>query len=259
MNDTNKIITLDDARTLHPAIFATGAQTGVSNRYEFVSTEKLINNFLELGMTIHSIKSPKTHKRSNEFSKHLIRLNLNQNTGEESPQIVVINSHNRTAGLTLQFGIFRFVCENGLIVADSNISKFHQKHLNVDTDTLYTIMNNAVSESKSIFEKIDEFKKIMLTENQKLSFVKEALIMIYNENSGRYELNDFIVPKREEDSLPTLYNCYNVIQENYMKGGTTFHTKKGLKKSKAIYFIEREVNVNILLWALMENYYQKLK
>lgn len=255
----NKIITLEEARVLHPAVFAEKAHEDVSNRYKFVSTEKLIENFLELGMTIHSIKSPKVHKRKGEYAKHLVRLNLNQNTEEESPQILIINSHNRTCGLTLQLGIFRFVCENGLIVADSQFSRFYQKHMKIDIDTLYKIMNNAINEFKIVFEKIDEYKKIMLTGDQRLGFANEALNMIYNENSGRYEINDFITPKREEDSPPTLYNLYNIVQENYMKGGTNFTTKKGIKKSKAIYSIEREFSVNILLWVLMENYYKKLK
>jgi len=255
-------VQLEKYKEQYPSVFATEPIERATNRYTFVSTEKLVSNFLDLGMTIHSIKTPKVRKASALYSKHLIRLNIEDkslNVGDEIPQLLIVNSHNLLAGLTMQLGVFRLVCSNGLIVADTDFANFYQKHMNLDIDGAYHIMQSAVSELKNIYSRMNDYKNTMLTERQQKEFVNQALTMIYNENAGRYEVNDFIKVRREEDTLPSLWNTMNVLQETYTKGGAIYTTKKGHKMSKAIKSIDREVKSNIILWGLMVEYYNTIK
>jgi hypothetical protein len=250
------IITLEDAKRDFPAIGQEFPCPEASDRYQFVSTEKLVESFLKEGATIHSVKAPKT-KNNPLFSKHMVRLNIMDapmKIGEGIPQILIINSHNRTCGLTLHLGIFRLVCSNGLIIADSDFGKFYQKHMNIDINNVVDVINRAIPEFRSVERKIEHYNSIMLSDDEKRAFGREALELIYNESSGNYEINDFLTPRRPEDSVPTLYNTFNVVQENYFKGGILFDTKKGTRKSKAVKSMDRDLNINILLWGLMERF-----
>ena len=256
-------VQLEQYKNQYPSIFADRPIETATNRYTFVSTEKLLNNFLDLGMTIDSIKTPKVRKTNAEYAKHLIRLNINdsslQKINDIAPQLLIINSHNRMTGLTMQLGCFRYVCSNGLIVADTNFGKFYQKHMNLDIEGAANIIQLAVKEFKIVFDKIDTYKNIMLIDGQQKEFANRALTMIYNENAGRYEVDNFLTVKRTEDEQPSLFNIYNRVQEHYMKGGAIYITTKGHKTAKAINSIDRDVKSNIILWSLMVEYYNQLR
>lgn len=246
----------------YPMVFNDKPHSRMSDRYSFVNTGTVVKNFMDLGMTVHSIQAPK-QKKGAEFAKHIVRMNLAENqfrkVGDHVPQILILNSHNGSTSLTMQLGIFRIACLNGLIVAESDFAKFYQRHSHIDIDNLYETILRATKEFNQVFDKIGKYKETMLTVNQKKDFAQQALNLIYNEQSGKYELEQYITPQRTEDEEPNLYNLTNIIQENYMKGGITYETKKGHKKSKAVKSVDKDLNVNILLWALMNNFYEKLK
>jgi hypothetical protein len=49
--------------------------------------------------------------------------------GELTPEIVLLNSDDRSSGYQLHAGLFRFVCANGLMVADSLIASVRTHHM----------------------------------------------------------------------------------------------------------------------------------
>ena len=47
---------------------------------------------------------------------------------KSAPAVIGLNSHDRSSGYELRAGLFRFVCNNGLMVADGLIPAVHVRH-----------------------------------------------------------------------------------------------------------------------------------
>lgn len=60
-----------------------------------------------------------------EYSKHMVRLRRKGNiNGKDVPEIILLNSHDRSSGYQMLPGIFRFVCTNDM-VCGNNCSEIH--------------------------------------------------------------------------------------------------------------------------------------
>ena len=69
------------------------------------------------------------------FTKHMIRLRNGDvgKIGDSIPEVVLTNSHDGRNAFTLHAGLFRMVCSNGLVIADTT---FEQVKLNTNGTTL---------------------------------------------------------------------------------------------------------------------------
>jgi hypothetical protein len=47
---------------------------------------------------------------------------------EEVPEIVLVDSHDRSSAYRVFSGVFRLVCENGMIVQSSDFGSFSIRH-----------------------------------------------------------------------------------------------------------------------------------
>lgn len=55
-----------------------------------------------------------------DFTKHMIRLrHASQINGREANEIILLNSHDGTSSYQMLAGMFRFVCQNGLVCGDT--------------------------------------------------------------------------------------------------------------------------------------------
>ena len=48
--------------------------------------------------------------------------------GEYSPELVLVNSHDRSSAYQLHAGLFRFICGNGMIIADATFERVSIRH-----------------------------------------------------------------------------------------------------------------------------------
>ena len=53
-------------------------------------------------------------------------------TQQKSPELFLVNIHDRSSAYQLHAGIFRFVCSNGMILADSVFARIIITHLNFE-------------------------------------------------------------------------------------------------------------------------------
>lgn len=246
---------------LPKSVFATKPADHMSDRYSFVPTVELVQNFQKLGWYPVKAQERKS-KKDGEYAKHMIRFapaNSKLEKGGLIPEIIVLNSHNGTSQLRVSLGIFRVVCSNGLVIADTSFADFFQKHINVNLEALKELILNVIEEFNKVYSKIEESKKVILNGKQQLAFAEKVVEMVWNEKADRYEAKELIKTVRPEDNENDLFTVMNVIQEHIMKGGVAYKTKKGTKKSKAVKSVDRDLNINIMLWGLMNQYMQTNK
>jgi hypothetical protein len=242
-----------------PAIFAESPSTRVSDKYTFVPTYKIIQLLEENGYYVTEAEQGKlkgSRGQKGLFNKHVVRLRHKDYIdfkGNDIPEFIIINSHNGLSALSFYFGIFRFICENGLVISSLNLMSFKSKHIHFEYEVFEGIVNDYASKVDDVMEIINKYSNIMLTEKQKNEFAKKAKDIIWP--SGSFVPEEMLIkPRREEDNKDDLYTIFNVVQENAMKGSIEYYSKSRRVRTKKIEAVDRKLKVNLGLWQLAEQF-----
>jgi hypothetical protein len=125
----------DQIRAVAPSVFAVSPLPGVSGRYLFVPTAQIVSRLRESGWS--PVEAHQQLVRLDDrsgFQKHLLRFqrrDFRAVAGEYSPELVLVNSHDRSSAYQLHAGLFRFVCGNGMIVSDATFERVSIRHSGV--------------------------------------------------------------------------------------------------------------------------------
>lgn len=264
-NPNERFLSNEEIKSKVPSIYGYPAET-MSEKYIFTPTHEIIDSFQKVGWYPTKISGVKPSKRDINTVKHLIRFaNTNENGFKLkglSPEVIIINSHNGHCPLSAHLGFYRFACANGLI-SGTEISKMRWKHKKLDFAEVKQFILTATEEFNKNVKFITDYQKIDLTSKQRIQFAEKTIDMVWNGEMFEPEL--LLNARRDYDRENTLWNVFNRIQENVMKGGIRYNVPESRKirnkfrTSHQIKNIDKEVNVNILLWGMMHKFYQEGK
>jgi hypothetical protein len=173
------------------------------------------------------------------FQKHLVvfRNNDIQITSEDGdtifPQILLTNSHDGKNAFTFTAGLFRMVCENGLVISTQEFENMKIRHYGYSFEELQSTIKAMVEKLPLTVESLNRFRAVELSQEQCLDFAKKAVAARFeNEiDNIQIDLQDLLTPTRNEDKGTDLWSVYNVIQEKLVHG--MFNYKYGVKVRKA--------------------------
>jgi hypothetical protein len=248
-------LTLEQAIEKAPAIGATRAGDNVNtDTYQFISTRNILEHVLDNGWSIVGASSS-GRSLSAQHRVTLVRsqdLNLHEDPNSEGVlRMELFNSHNLTKRFMSCIGFFKWACSNGLITAYGPVESIRTKHRFSD-NRLETIMNQiqeAAQHFPQILNIINSFKQRRLNEEEQIEFAKYAIKGRYlyrKELPGVFRNNldnmarTLLTPRRTVDEGDEIWNIYNRVQENVMRGvaGST----------RALRGHDDSVRVNRLLW-----------
>lgn len=255
------ILTKEDILKTAPAVYAKQPKAEMSDRYVFVPTDKVLDNFAEAGWYPTKAFQSKTKKDNVDERKHVIRLSnpefqpVMKEAGELTPEILLINSHNGTSGIRMEIGLFRMVCSNGLVVRDTQFAQITKRHAGTDKEEIFRILYEAGNKFPDIWNKVSDYKSINLTNRQRLDFAVKAIEFNWSENSI-INPNDVLHTRRTEDESDDLFATFNIVQENIIKGGMSYINPKTQRPrhTRSIKNADRDIKVNMFLWGCMENF-----
>ena len=242
---------------LAPALFTEEPHHDVSEKYHFIPTIEVITHITQYGWHPVSVQEASVRDLDKEgFQRHLVRFRHFDdllNPKENAVELLLFNSHDRTTAFSISAGIYRFVCANGLVIADSVFGRYKIKHIGERDDDVATAIEQIVRFKPLLEHKIDTFGAIELQESEKLGFARAAIPLRFEEHLS-VNPDDLIVPHREEDDRNDLYAILNVVQENLLRGNLSgVNTKTGRRfTSKEITSIAKDVEVNQGLWDIAE-------
>jgi len=256
-----RFLSKGDIRKVAPAVLSHNAADYVSSKYSFVPTDTIIDTLNKEGWGVTSVTQSKPLKKYVErtmVQKHIVRFrnkDVDIEDKEYIPEIVLVNSHDRTKKFMFYAGIFRLVCENGLIVATSTLERFELIHKSIEKNELLGAIEKVIKRLNLVTGKIDEMKKVTLSPQQQLAFAKKAFEVKYGHCVTPLQSKQLLEIRRPEDNKNDLWTKFNVIQENVMKGGIVGNKENGRKiTAKPITNVLRIVKVNEKLWELAESY-----
>lgn len=238
---------------LAPSIFAEEKHGSRSDKYTYIPTIKVVEGLRKEGFQPFLASQSRARDKSKKnFTKHLIRLrHVNQIADQETCEIVLINSHDGSSSYQMMCGIFRLVCENGLILGDTveDIRIPHRGDIIGDViDAAYSI----VDDFDTAQESVETMKSTQLTLPEAKAFAAAALTLKYDDiEKAPISPAQALSSRRRVDEREDLWSTFNRVQENVIKGGQRGRSVSGRRVStRPVKSIDNNIKLNKALWVL---------
>ena len=259
INKTVKPLSNEELLTVAPSIFSENPIDGVSDKYAFVATHKLLDTFRDSGYYPIMASESKARENNQGYQKHIIQFRslenlLRPNAKAEYEDIVLTNSHNRTSSFIVDLAIFRLVCSNMLVIPSKSFVHTSIVHVGFTEEKVKNAITEVTSYMPKIKEQVASFKTIHLTPSEEQMLANAAIDIRFDTNTHYIKADELLKVNHEEDEIPSLWNVYNRIQEAMIRGGVKMKnliTNKSFT-SKAINGIDATIKFNKELFEVVE-------
>ena len=251
--ENSKFLTLEELKETTPSIFTKKGSSNTSKKYTHIPTDRVIKDLELLGWGVVDAKQVKARKGEG-YQKHLVVFRnpdvvINGKDGDTVyPQILLTNSHDAKNSFQFQAGLFRMICENGLVIADKQFENYKIRHMGYDFETLQGIIKEMVSNLDLTVESMNKMKATELSEEQTLELAKlmlETRIKDTNNTFTDQSIKDVLIPQRKEDKGFGLWEVFNRVQENIIEGNFEYNTIGGKsRQARVIKNFKQDMKVN---------------
>jgi hypothetical protein len=248
------MLSIETLQEVAPSVFATSPSPKMSDKYTFVPTIEVVENFDREGWKVYSAKQV----GKGNYAQHELRLRNGElpQVGDSLIEAVIRNSHNGISSFSVSSGLHRLVCSNGLTVPTSVADAISVRHMNFDLGMVREITDQFAERLPVIQRSVGKMESTFLSEGQLVDFVNKSAMIRWEKGSiPKFKLEDFLRPERDGDVGNSVWKTFNVIQEKFVRGGMKYNSKKGrvvsMRELKNFYNINK---VNTGLWELAETY-----
>jgi hypothetical protein len=253
-----------EMRKAAPAIFTETPSSDVSKHYTHIPTIKVINDMATLGWDVVDVKEVKARKAATMgVQKHMVvfrnpHVVINGDDNDTVfPQILLINSHDGKNAFTFTAGLFRMICENGLVISTQQFEDVKMRHMGYTFEELQNNIREMVERLPLTVESLNKMKEIDLQQDQMLEFAKRALETRFNiEKMGemQFNLEALLNPTRLEDEGKDLWSVFNIVQEKIIDGDFIYNVNGKTRKARRIKNFIQDQKINKELFELALEY-----
>lgn len=258
---SNTPLSDDQIRTVAPSIFAEEKHESRSERYAYIPTSTVLTALRREGFQPFMVCQTRTRSEDRrDFTKHMIRLrHASTIDGAEANEIVLLNSHDGSSSYQMLAGMFRFVCQNGLVcgVTSADIRIAHKGSVVDDVlEGAFEVLNG--------FGEMEASRNVMqqtrLSPAETEVFATAALALKYDDEvPAPVRPSQLLLPRRSADRNDDMWSVFNRTQENLMQGGLRMQTENGRRqRTRPVQGIDQTVRLNRALWLLADGM-QRLK
>ena len=264
---------LEELNEIAPSIFTKKGSDKTSSKYTHIPTDRVIKDLELLGWGVVDAKEVNA-RQDKGYQKHLVvfrnpdvsinkkSTNVDGDVFEDIvfPQILVTNSHDGKNSFKFQAGLYRMVCENGLVIADQQFEDYTIRHMGYDFEALQNVIKDMISNLDLTVESMNKMRKIELDENQQFEFAKKLLDIRVEGTDNMYkedQIGDILVPQRKEDFGDDLWSVFNRVQENIVEGNFKYYNAKTLgseRQARPIKNFKQDMDVNKKLFSAALEY-----
>ena len=264
-----------------PAVLTDIRSPETSNRYGLVNTIEAMNVLSDYGYRPTRAKQQPNIKEGREkYNKHLIAFShkdeLAKTDLESRTEVLLYNSHDGRSSLKLFAGVFRFVCDNGMIAGEG--FKNVMRHSHTTANNFEKLLTQTLDGLPQVTDQVEKLSKTELNVKQILDLAEQAASLRWQEapdclksfsfdhkepQTGLYyteeTIHELARPSRYEDTGRNAWKAFNRIQEKVLKGGVNIVsiTNKHLdaknwngkrRKAKGITALSENIRINQSLW-----------
>ena len=271
--------TINELKEIAPSIFTARPSSEVSDKYSHIPTDRLIRDMELLGWGVVDAKEVKARtNKTKGYQKHLVVFRnpdivINQvpegmvksdssPTGYRNadgtfakksfvdtvfPQILLTNSHDGKNSFTFTAGLFRMVCENGLVISTNEFDKVSIRHMGYDFEELQNQIAEMVEKLPLTVESMNKMIDTKLSQESALDFANACLALRFPEeelNRITIDMDEFLTPVRNEDKGDDLWSIFNVVQEKIIEGDFEYVAGSKLRKARQIKNFKQDMDLN---------------
>ena len=246
---------LEELREIAPSIFTQVGSENTSDKYTHIPTDQVIKDMELLGWNVVDAKEVQSRKEStNGFQKHLVVFRNNDVVinGEDGdtvfPQVLLTNSHDGKNSFQFTAGLFRMICENGLVIATDTFEDVKIRHMGYDFSTLQDTIKEMVERLPLTVEAMNKMKEVELQEEQMFNLAKSFLDIRVEGTNNTYDkqaIEDVLNVQRKKDEGNMLWEVFNRVQENIIEGNFEYKTQGGkVRQARIIKNFKQDQDVN---------------
>ncbi|OSD59516.1 hypothetical protein R537_28905 [Salmonella enterica subsp. enterica serovar Rough O:d:1,7] len=253
-------LTHEELMQYTPSVFGEDKHTSRSEKYSYIPTITLLENLRREGFEpFFACQSRVRDPGRRDYTKHMLRLRrAGQITGQQVPEIIILNSHGGESSFQLLPGVFRSVCTNSLVCGQS----FGEIRVPHRGDIAGKVIEGAY-DVLGVFDRVEEkreaMQSLLLPPPAQQALANAALTYRFGEEHQPVAATQILMPRRYEDRKDDLWSVFNRIQENLLKGGLPGRTAQGKRThTRAVNGIDGDVRLNRALWVMAEQMQQAL-
>ena len=188
------------------------------------------------------------------YQKHLIVFRNNDVVinGEDGdtvfPQILLTNSHDGKNSFQFTAGLFRMICENGLVIADTEFEDVKMRNMGYTFDDLQSMIKDMVEKLPLTVESMNRMKNVELEEERVLDLAKSLLDIRVEGTDNTYNLSaieEVLEVQRKKDEGLGLWEVFNRVQENIIEGNFHYKTKSGkVRQARIVKNFKQDLQLN---------------
>ncbi|HGL4053818.1 TPA: DUF932 domain-containing protein [Citrobacter koseri] len=253
-------LTHDELMQHTPSVFGEEKHASRSERYAYIPTITLLESLQREGFQPFFACQTRVRDLSRrEHTKHMLRLRrAGQITGQQVPEIILLNSHDGSSSYQMLPGLFRAVCCNGLVCGTS----FGEVRVPHKGDVVEKVIEGAY-EVLGVFDRVEEkrdaMQSLLLLPPAQEALAKAALTYRFGEEHQPVTESQVLSARRWQDEKNDLWSVFNRLQENLSKGGLSGRSAQGKRsRTRAVNGIDGDIRLNRALWVMAEELQQAL-
>lgn len=280
----NGALTLDQLTHAVPSIAATHAHDSRSARFVPIPTSRIIEGLMQHGF--QPVEARQGNSRipgKADFTKHMVRFRhadadahakpATLRLGHVIPEIVLTNANDGTAAYSVEAGLWRLVCLNGLRVAGQQFVSHRIGHTGNPQRVLDQVLEasfSVVETTRNVTDAANRLLETSLSKDESRAFAQAAHALRWpppdadadaaaTPEKPPIDAAQLLQSRRTQDQAADLWTQFNVIQENLIRGGQGYRIPPTQARPRGQYRhvgevkgIDQDRQINRGLWVLAE-------
>jgi hypothetical protein len=254
-------ISTTDLYKIAPSAFASHASPDTTERYHYASTSQIIEHLRSNGyVPVQAGQGLSRRPDGSPYARHVIRMcheryitdSRTRQVGDVIPEAVITNSHDKSSALSIDAGLRRLICSNGLAVDAGTFASVRILHSNPRINELVLEGLTAVEKATEavVVPQIERMLALEMTRGQERDFAVAATVLRFGKERPD-EAERLLQLRREADAGRNMWAVLNRIQENAVRGGYPTVDAGGRRRmAGAITSPVRDLDFNMQLWRL---------
>ncbi|MBH9402224.1 DUF945 domain-containing protein [Pseudomonas aeruginosa] len=247
----------EQIRAVAPSIFADAPHESRSERYSYIPTASVLQELRGEGFEPFMVCQTRVRRDDRrDFTKHMIRLRHASQIDArgEANEIILLNSHAGTSSYQMLAGMFRFVCQNGLVCGDTvaDVRVPHKGDVAAQViEGAYEVLHGFQQAQESR----DAMRAVTLGGGEAEVFARAALALKYDDPDKPAPITErqVLAPRRLDDNRADLWSVFNRTQENLIRGGLLGRGGNGRRqRTRPVQGIDQDLRLNRALWLLAD-------
>ncbi|ENK3929242.1 TPA: DUF945 domain-containing protein [Pseudomonas aeruginosa] len=247
----------EQIRAVAPSIFAEAPHASRSERYSYIPTATVLQELRGEGFEPFMVCQTLVRRDDRrDFTKHMIRLRHASQIDArgEANEIILLNSHDGTSSYQMLAGMFRFVCQNGLVCGDTvaDVRVPHKGDVAAQViEGAYEVLHGFDQAQQSR----EAMRAVTLDSGEAEVFARAALALKYDDPEKPAPITErqVLAARRLDDNRADLWSVFNRTQENLIRGGLLGRSGNGRRqRTRPVQGIDQDLRLNRALWLLAD-------